>query len=291
MAVVELQEVVEVAAYLAGWLVVCRYIPAAELGHRLGQQGLLDQARDPELLLNALALLGLLLLLADELGDLHRRCCLGGQVVEELPVVGRVLLLGEARPQIEKPDQLALAHQGHDHLDCGFLHGPEGRRIQIELVDLDHPGSAGEVSHDRVVGRYLDLRGRYLLGSFRDRRCLLGCLASVASKEVLPESSFVFCLRRHLISFTTIVYTKRLSIVTKSVTTRRVRKTRKIALYFSFASSTKRLDGPNHSETWAGRIVSLTTPTKSSRNASRSVSSRSFIENPSSVLAASYFLL
>jgi hypothetical protein len=70
----------------------------------------LDEARDPELLLDALALLGLLLLLADELGDLHGRCCLGGQVVEELPVVGRVLLLGEARPQVEKPDQLALAY-------------------------------------------------------------------------------------------------------------------------------------------------------------------------------------
>ena len=99
----------------------------------------MDQARDPELLLDALALLGLLLLLADELGDLHRRGRLGSQIVEELPVVGRVLLLGEARPQVEKPDQLALAHQGHDHLDVGFLHGPEGGRIEVELVDLDHP--------------------------------------------------------------------------------------------------------------------------------------------------------
>jgi hypothetical protein len=70
----------------------------------------LDEACDPQLLLYALALLGLLLLLANELGDLHRRCGLGGQVVEELPVVGRVLLLGEARPQVEQPDQLALAH-------------------------------------------------------------------------------------------------------------------------------------------------------------------------------------
>jgi hypothetical protein len=47
----------------------------------------------------------------------------------------------------------------------------------------------------------------------------------------------------------------------------------------------------NHKEMWAGCIVSLTTPTRSSLNASRSVSSRSYIENPSSVLAASYFLL
>jgi hypothetical protein len=70
----------------------------------------LDEACDPQLLLYALALLGLLLLLANELGDLHRRRGLGGQVVEELPVVGRVLLLGEARSQVEQPDQLALAH-------------------------------------------------------------------------------------------------------------------------------------------------------------------------------------
>src|SRR5215203_4533439 len=46
----------------------------------------------------------------------------------------------------------------------------------------------------------------------------------------------------------------------------------------------------NHTETCAGCIVSFTTPTRSSLNAFRSVSSRSFIVNPSSVLAASYFL-
>jgi hypothetical protein len=51
------------------------------------------------------------------------------------------------------------------------------------------------------------------------------------------------------------------------------------------------VSGRSHSETWAGCIVSLTTPTRSLLNASRSVSSRSFIENSSSVLAASYFLL
>src|SRR5215213_370585 len=126
MAVLEFEKVVEVSSYLARWAVEVRYIPAGYLGHTLGQEGLLDQARDPELLLDALALLGLLLLLADELGYLHSRCCLGGQVVEELPVVGRVLLLGESRTEVEKPDQLALAHQRHDHLDIGFLHRPEG---------------------------------------------------------------------------------------------------------------------------------------------------------------------
>src|SRR5919112_5093109 len=37
LAVVELQEVVEVAAYLARRLVVGRYIPAGDLGHSLGE--------------------------------------------------------------------------------------------------------------------------------------------------------------------------------------------------------------------------------------------------------------
>src|SRR5918994_7946479 len=47
----------------------------------------------------------------------------------------------------------------------------------------------------------------------------------------------------------------------------------------------------SHSETWVGCIVSVTTSTRSPLNASRSVSSRSFIENPSSVFVASYLLL
>ena len=48
--------------------------------------------------------------------------------------------------------------------------------------------------------------------------------------------------------------------------------------------------GRCHSETWAGCIVSLTTPTRSLFRASRSVSSRSSIENPSRVILASYLL-
>ena len=47
----------------------------------------------------------------------------------------------------------------------------------------------------------------------------------------------------------------------------------------------------NHKETCAGCIVSLTTPTKSSFNAVRSVSSLSVAEKVSNVLLASYFLL
>src|SRR5919112_234795 len=220
LAVVELQEVVEVAAYLASGLVVSRKLVAGQIRHMFGEEGLLDQARDPELLLDALALLGLLLLLADELGDLHRRCCLGSQVVEELPVVGRVLLLGETRSQVEKPDQLALAHQRHDHLDVGRLHGHKCRRIEVELIDLDHPGGAGEVSHDGIVGRYLHLGTGLLAGSLHDGfGDILGYrLPPVAPEETLPETLPFSLLCRHPTSWPLILAPKRLPDVTKSVT-------------------------------------------------------------------------
>jgi hypothetical protein len=48
--------------------------------------------------------------------------------------------------------------------------------------------------------------------------------------------------------------------------------------------------GRSHKETCAGCIVSLTTPTRSSLKASRSVSSLSLVEKAFSVFAESYFL-
>src|SRR5918992_3791714 len=50
------------------------------------------------------------------------------------------------------------------------------------------------------------------------------------------------------------------------------------------------VSGRNHTDTWAGCIVSFTTPTKSLLRASRSVSSRSVAEKASKVFLASYFL-
>jgi hypothetical protein len=47
--------------------------------------------------------------------------------------------------------------------------------------------------------------------------------------------------------------------------------------------------GRSHKETWAGCIVSLTTPTSSSLRAPKLVSSRNLAEKPSSVFLASYF--
>ena len=50
------------------------------------------------------------------------------------------------------------------------------------------------------------------------------------------------------------------------------------------------VSGLSHSETCAGCIVSLTTPTRSSLNASRSVSLRNWAEKASRVFLASYLL-
>ncbi len=60
---------------------------------------------------------------------------------------------------------------------------------------------------------------------------------------------------------------------------------------YSACSAFEVVSGRNHSETWAGCIVSLTTPTRSPLSASRSVSSRSWAEKASRVFLASYFLL
>jgi hypothetical protein len=49
--------------------------------------------------------------------------------------------------------------------------------------------------------------------------------------------------------------------------------------------------GRSHSETWAGCMISFTTPTRSSLSASRSVSSLSMAEKASRVFLASYVLL
>jgi hypothetical protein len=59
---------------------------------------------------------------------------------------------------------------------------------------------------------------------------------------------------------------------------------------YSALSLFRGLSGCSHKETWMGCIVSLTTPTRSSLSASRSVSLRSLAEKASRVLAASYLL-
>ena len=96
-------DVVEVAADLAGRLVVARRSSQpGRSGSSLRQEVLLDQPRDLELGLEALARRRLGLLLADQLADAQRRRRLRGEVVEQPPVVGRVVLLGQPRAEVER---------------------------------------------------------------------------------------------------------------------------------------------------------------------------------------------
>ena len=161
-------DVVEVAADLARGPVVGRDLPARELGELLGQEVLLDQLGDLELLLEALARGRLGLLLAHELADPQRRRGLRGEVVEQLAVVGGVLLLGQPRPEVEDADQLALADQRDGELDAGRLELGERGRVELERLDVDRPARALQVGEQRVVGRDVDRRG--LVARRRGRR-------------------------------------------------------------------------------------------------------------------------
>jgi hypothetical protein len=76
----------EVAAHLPGRPVVRVHLPAGVVGKLLGQEVLLDQRRNAELLLDPLASPRLRLLPADQLGHLKRRRRLRGQRVEELEI-------------------------------------------------------------------------------------------------------------------------------------------------------------------------------------------------------------
>ena len=164
LAVGQLEEVVEVAADLAGRLVVRVELPAGELGQHAREEVLLDQLRDAELLLDALARRGLGRLPPDELGHLQRRRGLRGERVEQPLVVGRVLLVGEPRAEVERADQLAARDERHDERDAGRPERVDGRRLELEPLDLDRAAGGLEVRDQRVVGRDLDRRpGRQAL--------------------------------------------------------------------------------------------------------------------------------
>ena len=96
---------------------------------------------------------------AHELADPQRRRGLGGEVVEQLAVVGGVLLLGEPRPEVEHADQLALADERHRELDARRLELGERRRVELERLDVDGAARALQVGEQRVVRRDVDRRG------------------------------------------------------------------------------------------------------------------------------------
>ena len=145
-----LDEVVEVAADGPRRAVVGGDLPLVELRQLARQELLLDEGRDAHLLLEPLAFGGLGGLLADELGDPDRRGGLGGEGRQEAAVVGRVVLLGQPRPEIEGADQLALGDERDDERDAGLAQGADRRRVQLEPGDLDRPGGGLEVGEERV---------------------------------------------------------------------------------------------------------------------------------------------
>ena len=177
-------DVVEVAADLARGPVVGRHLPARELGELLGEEVLLDQLGDLELLLEALARGRLGLLLAHELADPQRRRGLGGEVVEQLAVVGGVLLLGEPRAEVEDADQLALADERDRELDPGGLELGQRGRVELERLDVDRPARALQVGEQRVVGRDVDRRGLLPRRGRRrrGRRLLVGSATEAAAE-------------------------------------------------------------------------------------------------------------
>ena len=138
----QLDEVVEVAADRARRAVERGQLPAGERRQHLRQEVLLDQLRHRELLLEAVAGANLDLLLAHELADAHRRRRLRGERLEQPAVVGRVVLVGEARPDVEQADQLAVGDERDDQRDAGGPHLGERRRVEIEVRQLDRSRGA-----------------------------------------------------------------------------------------------------------------------------------------------------
>ena len=149
-------EVVEVAADRPRRAVVGGHLPVAQLGQLARQELLLDEGGDPHLLLEALAGLDLDRLLADELGDPDRRRRLGREGGEELAVVGAVVLVRQARAEVEGADQLALGDQRDDDPDAGRPQLVEGRRVELEALGVDDAAGRLEVGEERVGRGDLD---------------------------------------------------------------------------------------------------------------------------------------
>ena len=154
----QLDEVVEVAADRSCGAVVGGHLPAVQLGQLARQELLLDEGGDAHLLLEPLARLDLDRLLAHELGDTDGRRRLRGEGGQQLAIVGRVVLVGEARAEVEGADELALRHQRDDDPDAGRAKLGQGRRLEADALDVHDAWRALEIGEERVGG--IDLDGR-----------------------------------------------------------------------------------------------------------------------------------
>ena len=122
-----LDEVVEVATDRASRAVVGGDLPLRQVRELAWQELLLDERRDAHLLFHALALGGLVGLLADKLRDADGGRRLRGEGRQEAAVVGRVVLFGQARTKVEGADQLALRDERDDQGDAGLAEGVDRR--------------------------------------------------------------------------------------------------------------------------------------------------------------------
>ena len=166
----EVDEVVEVAADDPGRAVVRGDLPLREVGQLARQELLLDELRDLELLLVALALGGLGGLLADELRDTDGGRGLGGERRQQPAIVGRVVLLRQPRAEVECPDELALGHQRHDERDAAASQLVERRGRELEAREVDRTGCGLEVGEERIGLRDLHRDARLFDRDGRDRR-------------------------------------------------------------------------------------------------------------------------
>src|SRR5438093_2789740 len=158
LSVGELDEVVEIAAHFARGAVERRDLPTRELRYPLRKELLLDELRDAHLLLETLAGPDLDLLLAHELRDPDRGRRLTCQLVEKPAVFARIFLVGEARAELEEPDQLALADERDDQPRAARAERLDGGRVELELVKTDRTARLSEIGEERVV--WGDVDGR-----------------------------------------------------------------------------------------------------------------------------------
>ncbi len=136
-----LDEVVEVATDRAGRAVVRRDLPLRQLRELARQELLLDEGRDAELLGEAFLLGRLVGLLAHELRDADGGRGLGGERRQQAAVVRGVLLLAQARAQVERADQLALRHERDHQGDAGFSEFANGGESRSSLAMSTGPGA------------------------------------------------------------------------------------------------------------------------------------------------------
>ena len=98
------------------------------------------------------------LLLSHHLGHTHCRCRLDGQRAQQYAIISRVLLLAQARPQHQQPDQLALTDQRHCYLHPLRLQSLECRRIQLQFINLHGPRGTQEMGHNGILRRDIECR-------------------------------------------------------------------------------------------------------------------------------------